>query len=137
MNEFEIGNKAAEKWTEAEVKKTIEQMRENAHKDSEILCLQDAIFSVDLYSSGLNYLIDKFPVFENIKKDIQDIIISRINKGALKGDLTPSPAIWRMKQCGEKDKVETEHSGEIKGNRIDIEIVTPEKSELDIKTPHD
>ena len=106
---FKIGNKAAEKWSEEEVEKIIFDMRDNAETNDSVLCLQDAIRSVDLYSSSLNYLIDKFPVFENIKKDIQDIITARINKGALMGDFVPAPAIWRMKQLGEKDEQELNH----------------------------
>ena len=113
---FDIGNKAAEKWNEENVKELIENMRDNAKDDKEILCLQDAIHSVDLYSSGLNYLIKKFPVFESIKKDIEDLILARINKGALLGDFNPASGIWRMKQLGEKD---TQHQDfTTKGEKI-------------------
>ncbi|MCP4987265.1 MAG: hypothetical protein GY928_14800 [Colwellia sp.] len=104
MGEFQEGNKAAEKWTEESAKNLIETMRDNAKNDEGILSLQDAILSVDLYTTSLNYIIDKFPVFENIKKDINDIIIARINRGALKGDYNPTAGIWRMKQLGEKDE---------------------------------
>ena len=74
MAKFEIGNKEAEKWTEEDARIIIEQMRINTVEDSKILCLQDAIHSVGLYRSGMDYLTDKFPVFGNIKKDIQKII---------------------------------------------------------------
>ena len=117
---FKEGNKAAEKWTLNEVEKVMDEMRDNAMEDKRILCLQDAIHSVSLYSSSLNYLIDKFPVFENIKKDIQDIITARINKGALEGDYQPTAAIWRMKQLGEID------SKEIK-QKIDMSVKDPLK----------
>lgn len=100
---FKIGNKAAEKWTEEEVEKVMFQMLENARKNEDILSLQDAILSVELYSSSLNYLVNKYPVFENIKSDVQDVIISRINKGGLKGDFNPTVVVWRSKQLGEKD----------------------------------
>ena len=101
---FKDGNKAAEKWSEEEACAILEKMRENAKNDDDILSLQDAILSVELYTTSLNYIIDKFPVFENIKNDIKDIIISRINKKALKSDFNPTASIWRMKQLGEKDE---------------------------------
>lgn len=109
MPVFEIGNKAAEKWNEVEVRKIFIQMLENACKDEQILCLQDAIRSVGLYMSSINYLIDKFPVFESLKSDINNVIISRINKGALTGGFNPTAAIWRMKQSGETDQQQINH----------------------------
>ena len=109
MPKFAIGNKEAEKWTFEEVEKIMFQMLENAKTNKDILCLQDAIFSVNLYSSSLNYLLEIHPVFESIKKDIQDIIVARVNSGALKGDFVSTPAIWRMKQCGEKDESAINH----------------------------
>ena len=101
---FEIGNKLAEKWTQEETEKIMEQMRENTKNNENILCLQDAIHSVDLYRSGLDYLTDKFPVFGNIKKDIQEIIIGRVNRKALSNEFNATASIFRMKQCGEKDE---------------------------------
>ena len=109
MAQFEIGNKAAEKWTLDEVRAIFLQMLENACKDDSILCLQDAIRSVNLYMSSINYLIDKFPVFETLKTDINSVIISRINKGALTGEFNPTAAIWRMKQSGETDQQQINH----------------------------
>ena len=106
---FQIGNKEAEKWTIGTVREIFMKMLKNAKEVETILCLQDAILSVDLYSSSLNYLVEKFPVFENIKKDVQDIILSRINKGALTGTYVASPSIWRMKQLGEAEKQEFNH----------------------------
>jgi hypothetical protein len=118
MAKFEVGNKAAEKWTEEEVHKLFNDMRAKAREDNAILSFQDAILSVDLYSSSTNYLIDKFPVFESIKKDIADIIIARINKNALKGDFNPAASIWRMKQLGEKDTQYQEVKSDVKQTNI-------------------
>ena len=59
MPVFEIGNKAAEKWTEEQTRAIFMQMILNAKTDEDILCIQDAISSVDLYVSSVNYLIDK------------------------------------------------------------------------------
>lgn len=109
MAQFQIGNKEAEKWEEEDVRLIIEQMRFNATNDSKILCLQDAIHSVNLYSSAMTYFMEKFPVFANIKKDIQDVIVSRVNAKALNNEFNPTASIWRMKQCGEKDESAVDH----------------------------
>jgi len=134
MPVFGKGNKAAEKWTEEEARKLVEKMRDNAKNDISILSLQDAILSVDLYSTSLNYIIDKFPVFETIKKDINDIIIARINKGALKGDYNPTAGIWRMKQLGERDErtVDNKSSdGSMKTVRLSAEAAKAISDKID------
>ena len=120
---FEIGNKVAEKWTEENVNELILKMRDLAAKDISILSFQDAILKVGLYSSGFNYLIDKFPVFESIKKDISDIIIARINKGGLEGDFNPTMCIWRSKQLGEKDQQYQEVKQENTNTEIKVKII--------------
>ena len=109
MAQFEIGNKAALKWTEDEARSIFEKMLHNTKHNDDILCIQDAIMSVDLYRSSVDYLLDKFPVFRKIKEDINDAIISRINKGALTGQFNPTASIWRMKQSGERDTSEINH----------------------------
>jgi len=103
---FIEGNKAAEKWTKEEAIKIMNQILHNSIKDNKILCLQDAYLSVNMMNSTFYYLLDKFDVLGNYKKDIQDIIISRINKQALKGQFNAASSIWRMKQLGEKEKSE-------------------------------
>ncbi len=109
MPVFEIGNKAAVKWDEDTVRDIFNKMIENTKYDDKILCIQDAIMSVDLYPSSVNYLIDKFPVFESLKSDINNIIIARINRGALTGGFNPTASIWRMKQSGERDSSDINH----------------------------
>ena len=120
MARFEKGNSVGvqfeEKWTLEEAQKAFNVMYENAQIDSEILCLQDAYMAFPMRGSTFHYLIEKFPSLEKYKKDIQDVVISRINKGALRGDYVSTPAIWRQKQLGERDTQyqETKHSGELK-----------------------
>jgi len=104
MARFAIGNEDAKKWDEEAVKKIFIQMLENTANDEKILSLQDSILSVDLYSSSINYLVDKYPVFESIKKDIADVIIARINNKALNNEFNATASIWRFKQLGEKDE---------------------------------
>ena len=108
MAQFEIGNKEAEKWTEEDAIGIFNQIRQSAKK-VDINSVQAAILDVGLYSSGFYYLLEKFPVLESIKKDIYDIIVSGVNQRALDGTFSAAPSIWRMKQCGEKDVVETKN----------------------------
>lgn len=79
------------------------EMINNSMSDDDILCFQDACISVEWRPSKIDYWVNKIPVFEDIKKDIQNIIISRVNKNALKMKFNATAAIWRMKQLGEKD----------------------------------
>lgn len=110
MAQFTIGNKAAEKWSEEDAILAIELMRQKAEDDPNVLCLNDAIRAAGLYTSSLNYLVDKYPVLVDIKKDIQQAIISKVNRAALRGEraggFSATASIWRMKQCGETDRSE-------------------------------
>ena len=106
MPQFKIGNKDAEKWTEDAVYDIFSRMLRVAESDDDVLCMQDVLKHPDikLYRSGLDYLVGKFPDFGKYKRDIQDVIISRVNRGAIKGDFAGTPAIFRMKQLGEEDR---------------------------------
>lgn len=104
---FKIGNTAAEKWTIENSSEVFEKMYDNACKDSSILCFSDACFSVEMRDSHIDYLIKKFPVLENLKRDIQKRIVSRINKGALEQEYQATAAIWRQKMLGERETTET------------------------------
>ena len=108
MPQFVIGNKDAEKWNEEESRKLFISIRELCTQ-SNVNSLQDAIIKAGYYSSGFYYLLDKFPVLESIKKDCLDIIVAGVNQSALDGTFNPTASIWRMKQCGEKDVVETKN----------------------------
>lgn len=100
---FQKGNKLASK-SPAIVLRKLKEMYSNSLNDSNILSFQDACFSVGWRPSKIAYWTKKLHVFELFKGDIQDAIISRINKGALKTDFNATASIWRMKQLGEKDQ---------------------------------
>jgi len=101
---FKEGNKDAEKWTKDNVTELLTEMYNNADTDNNILCFSDACKSVGYRDSHIDYLIKKFPVFEDFKRDIQKAVVRRINKGAILGDFNPTSCIWRMKQLGEVDQ---------------------------------
>lgn len=104
MGVFEKGNKAAEKWSEEYAIWVFDEAFNNAIQNDDILCAQDAFFSVELRPTTAHYLIKKFPVLESFKKDIHEAVICRVNSGALKSKMNNAAAIWRMKQLGEKDQ---------------------------------
>ena len=101
---FDIGNKAAEKWTFEDAKEAINKVRQAALDGAR--SIQGAILDAGLYSSGFDYLLEKYPDLGSYKKDIQNIIIHTINTKGLEGEFNPAMSIWRMKQLGEKDKSE-------------------------------
>ena len=109
-NEFEIGNQAALKWDLDTTRSKFLEMLKLAVEDNSITSLQKCIFKAGIYPSSVNYLVNKFPVFKNIKKDIEAAIIARINDGALLGEKSggyaSTPAIWRMKMLGEREIVQ-------------------------------
>lgn len=105
---FKKGNKAAEKWTEEEALKAFGDMLAFSAINESVVSVQQAYIDFGMPSPTYYYLINKFPVLENIKKGINDIIISRVNKGAINNEMNPTACIWRMKQLGEKDKQEVE-----------------------------
>lgn len=108
ITSFDFGNKAAEKYTKQEAEKIIIDIINNSIDNNDILCLQDAYLKSNILHSTFYYLLGKFPELNKYKKDIQNIIISRINNKALKSEFNPASSIWRMKQLGEKDKTETD-----------------------------
>lgn len=100
---FQKGNKLASK-SPAIVLRKLKEMYSNSLNDSNILSFQDACFSVGWRPSKIAYWTKKLYVFELFKSDIQNAIISRINKEALKNKFNATASIWRMKQLGEKDQ---------------------------------
>lgn len=106
---FKLGDKAAEKWTFEESENVFKEILTEARKNT---CKWYSMQEVVLENNSLiphrtfYYLLEKYPILQSYKKEINDLIIARVNKGALLGDLVPAPAIWRMKQLGETDRTE-------------------------------
>lgn len=103
-NSTSYPNQKNNKKNPAIVLRKFKEMINNARTDDNILCFQDACHSIEWRDSKVNYWCDKIPIFATLKKDIQNIITRRINKGALTGDYQPTASIWRMKQLGETDE---------------------------------
>ena len=104
-SESQKGNIFAQKWSPEELIKQFEKAVQIAKEDEECLCLYDAVDETDLPLSTYDYHSVKDPVLGALKKECQKQITRRINRNALKGEFTAAPAIWRMKQLGERDEV--------------------------------
>ena len=93
--------------------------------------------SITLNSSVLSYdqivyLINKYKELQHYKNKLSDIIIERINNGALHGEFQQTASIWRMKQLGETDKTVQEtinHNVEVSAKEA-AEISKGIKNEL-------
>ena len=105
---FTYGNNAHEKWSIEDAKELFLKALKYANDDNDCLCIQDAIYYIKLPSSTFYNLIKRFSELEYIKRDINDSIIRRINKGALKTTFNTTASIWRMKQLGENDSINTD-----------------------------
>lgn len=103
---FKENNKAAEKWTFEKAEEFIINLIDYARKN-DVYTLSEVCYENDQYPFVLDYIVDKFkkdhPVFESYKKALQDALIDKVNRGALKQELSVPASIWRMKQLGEKD----------------------------------
>ena len=131
MAKFEIGNKAAEKWSEEEAVKAFEEMLDFAMSNIKVLSVQQAYIDYGMHPATYYYLTEKFPVLESIKKGINDIIIARVNEGAITNEMNPTASIWRMKQLGEKDERHIDQTVEDK--RKTVNDLFPTDDELDEK----
>lgn len=95
------------------------EMKSNTETDEDILCFQDACKSVGWRYTKIEYWIKKIPSLDNYKKDIQNIIISRINRNALRNKYNPTASIWRMKMLGEYEVQKVEQTV---NSNIDITV---------------
>lgn len=113
------GNKYTEKYTSEKAEELLIKAKEYAMSTRDCFSIQEAILHVGLPISTFYNLIKKHDVLEDIKKDIDAIIISKVNKGAILGDFNATACIWRMKQLGETDKQEIEQTNK----NIDIPLI--------------
>lgn len=115
---FQIGNKYSTEWTLENALPRFEDALEFAKNSDECLCLQDAIAQTGIPYSTFDYLAKNQSVLGTIKESIKAEVIRRVNKLAMK-DLAPaSPAIWRMKQLGERDEQHVNQTGSVTNNII-------------------
>jgi sulfur transfer complex TusBCD TusB component (DsrH family) len=127
------GNRYAQEWNLENALPRFEDALKFSEEDDKCLCIQDAIFITGIPSRTFYYLAENHEVLQIIKEDIASNIIRRVNKNSLKGEYRDAPAIWRMKQLGEKDEshLDLKSGGqEIKGTTI---IVQDQQTVKEIK----
>jgi hypothetical protein len=98
-------------------------------KTDDCLCIQDAVLNENLPISTFYSLIKQHKDLEDIKKDIDAAIISKVNKGGLTGDFNPTASIWRMKQLGERD--ERDINSNIKDQREKTSDLFPDEDDFE------
>ena len=107
---FKTNNKAAEKWTFEEAENAFEAILKKARDEGcKWLCIQEAVLdNKDMMPHRtFYYLLEKFPVLRDYKKELNDIILSKVNRGTMEGEYPSAPGIWRMKMLGERETTET------------------------------
>ena len=119
------GNKHNEKYTLESELPIFEDLLRRA-KEGEFLCIQEAVMLSKYPRHVFYYLCERFVDLDNIKKDINDCIITVINRKALNNQMNSTASIWRMKQLGEKDQSHqdiTTQGGKIKDEKTVIKFV--------------
>lgn len=101
---FEKGNNLAQEWSIENATPRFQDALKFAREDDECLCMQDAVAHSGIPSRTFYYLACNHDVLQEIKQDIADAIVSRVNRKGLIGDFNATMSIWRMKQLGEKDE---------------------------------
>jgi hypothetical protein len=109
----QIGNKSAEKWNLKEATLFFEKAYEIAKQEG-VYHLTDIAVQLDTYQELFSYLIKKYPVFNTIKKKIDTLLVSRLNRGGLEGTLREGMTKFNLSanyNWKEKSEVknETEH----------------------------
>ena len=90
-------------------------------KKGKYLSIQEAVMESPYERGIFYYLCERFKDLDNIKTELNDIIIAIVNRGALEGDYNSTAGIWRMKQLGEKDKTE------VTNTNVDLTPITEEE----------
>lgn len=112
------GNKYNEKYPLEDCIVEFNKVIDNAKK-GKFLSIQEAIISTKYPRAIFYYLCNLHQDLDDLKKELNDIIIAIVNRKALEGDYNPTASIWRMKQLGETDKFVTENTNK----NIDIPII--------------
>ena len=114
-------NKYNQKYSLEQAIELLDKAVEYSRENEDCLSVQDAIIHIGLPHSTFYHLCSNHKELDNIKTEINNNVIARVNKHALKGNFNATAGIWRMKQLGEKDKQEIHNKNE------DLSPPTPEE----------
>ena len=126
----EKGNKYNEKWTIEKAEDFCDDVLRHIKENTKCRSLSEACCELGEYDDLINYLEDKFEKsFDQVKR-AKTIVKTRLMSQGLDGDANPTMAIFILKNNhGMSDRIQQEHSGEIKGapQSIQIEITKPDE----------
>tara|TARA_R110000765_G_scaffold379421_1_gene470419 strand:- start:252 stop:629 length:378 start_codon:yes stop_codon:yes gene_type:complete len=115
-----IGNKHNEKYTLESELPIFQDLLERA-QNGDFYCIQEVVMKSPYSKQIFYYICDRFIDLDSIKEDINDCIISVINRKALDNQANSTASIWRMKQLGEKDQQYQDHTS--KGEKMQDKTV--------------
>ena len=111
------GNKSAEKWTEKKSLEFINRGLDYVRENDDVLSLADILDHLDSYPDVWAYLTEKFKENKNVFRAIKRVE-NRLERNIIKAgayDKAGAMSIFLLKnKFGYTDKVQTEHSGEVK-----------------------
>lgn len=119
-----IGNKYNEVWTEEKAEQFCDDVLSYVKKNKSCRSLSEACCELGEYEELISYLSTKFDKdFKSIKR-AKEIVKTRLMNQGLDGEANPTMAIFILKNNhGMSDRIQQEHSGEIKGSQQAIPLV--------------
>lgn len=97
---FQFGNQESLKWDKEKTQAKLEEFA-NFVFENEFTSLNQACFAFEMLPSMFQYLCNRHPDLEYIKKDIMAFISQDINDKAIRGKLKETMTIFRLKLLGE------------------------------------
>jgi len=128
---FEPGHKYSEVYNLENALPRFEDALKFATENEDCLCLQDAKYKTAIPSRTFDHLVDTHDILRSIKQDIMEQIVRRVNRLAMKDQAPAAPAIWRMKQLGEKDQQFIDQSLRLSDSRKTLNDLFPSDEEID------
>lgn len=110
----------------AVILRKLKEILNNAINDPDITSWQGACNSIGWRVTKMDYWCAKTPIFGTYKKEVKQILISKIDTKALNGDAVPAPAIWRLKMLGESETIKTDittNGKELKQDSNETQVV--------------
>lgn len=115
------GNKYNEKYTLKKELPIFNKIIAKAKK-GKFLSIQEAVMLSPYSRQIFYYLCERFEDLDNLKKELNDIIIAIINRKGLEGDYNATSSIWRMKMLGETEIKDENEDSKNKPQEVNINV---------------
>jgi len=120
-NKSSYPNQKGNKKSPAVIMRILQEIRSIAEFDKTITSWQGACLKSGFRVGKMDYWANKIPVFGALKKEVQQILIARLDYLALTGTFNVTASIWRQKQLGERD-TQYQESNVVTEDKRDKEI---------------